>query len=146
MTAAAKAGKAAEPCRPDWRLAAQLLANDEPLTTVVDIVGCSRSQLSYQRYHVELFQVLIEEFRRMSPEERLARLRHSVQRALDRAVARDNVRVVLWLADRLKLVTPPSEQTLGEELRDLLNGLSQEELREFESLRDPAGQAPEVEA
>jgi hypothetical protein len=31
---------------------------------------------------------------------------------------------------------PPSERTPGEELRELLSGLSPEELREFESLRD----------
>lgn len=137
MTAARKAGKAAAPCRPDWRLAAQLLANDEPLAVVARILKCSRSQLSHKRNHDPLFQDLIEEFRRMSPEERLARLRHSVQRAIERAVAGDNVRVVLWLADRLKLVTPPDERTPGGELRQLLGGLSPEELKEFESLREP---------
>ena len=142
MTAASKAGKAAAPCRPDWRAAAQLLANGDPLATVARIVGCSRSQLSHKRNHDELFQDLIEEYRRMSPEERMARLRHTVQRALDRAVADDNVKVVLWLADRLKLVTPPPERTPGTELRDLLGGLSSQELREFESLRAPPAEAP----
>jgi uncharacterized protein YgfB (UPF0149 family) len=136
MTAAPRAGKAAAPCRPDWRLAAQLLANGEPLAVVAQTLGCSRSQLSHKRNHDPLFQDLIEEFRRMGPEERLARLRHSVHRAIDRAVADDNVRVVLWLADRLKLVTSPDERTPADELRELLNGLSPEELREFESLRD----------
>jgi uncharacterized protein YgfB (UPF0149 family) len=136
MTAAPRAGKAAAPCRPDWRLAAQLLANGEPLAVVAKTLGCSRSQLSHKRNHDPLFQDLIEEFRQMGPEERLARLRHSVHRAIDRAVADDNVRVVLWLADRLKLVTSPDERAPADELRELLNGLSPEELREFESLRD----------
>lgn len=136
MTAAPKGGKAAAPCPPDWRLAAQLLANGEPLAVVARTLGCSRSQLSRKRNHDPLFQDLIQEFRRMGPEERLARLRHAVHRAIELAVAGGNVRVVLWLADRLKLVTPPSERTPGEELRELLNGLSPEELREFESLRD----------
>jgi hypothetical protein len=139
MTAAPKAGTRAAPCRPDWRLAAQLLANGEPLAVVARTLRCSRSQLSRKRNHDPLFQDLIEEFRRMGPEERLARLRHAVHRAIDLAVADNNVRVVLWLADRLKLVTPPSERTPGEELRELLNGLSPEELREFESLRDADG-------
>jgi hypothetical protein len=138
MTAAHKAGKAAAPCRPDWRLAAQLLANGEPLAVVARTLGCSRSQLSRKRNHDPLFQDLIEEFRRMGPEERLLRLRHAVHRAIDRAVADDNVRVVLWLADRLKLVAPPSERTPGDELRELLSSLSVDELREFESLGEPA--------
>jgi hypothetical protein len=136
MTAAPKAGKAAAPCRPDWRLAAQLLANGEPVAFVAKTLRCSRSQLSHKRNHDPLFQDLIEEFRKMSPEERLERLRHSVHRAIDRAVADDNVRVVLWLADRLRLVTPPDERTPAEELREMLSGLSPDEQREFESLRD----------
>jgi hypothetical protein len=44
--------------------------------------------------------------------------------------------VILWLADRLKLVTPPSERTPDHELRQILGGLTAEELREFEGLRD----------
>jgi hypothetical protein len=146
MTAAPKAGTRAAPCRPDWRLGAQLLANGEPLAVVARILKCSRSQLSHKRNHDPQFQDLIEEFRQMGPEERLARLRHSVHRAIDRAVALDNVRVVLWLADRLKLVTPPNEQTPDHELQNLLNGLSAEERSEFESLGDPepAGATREV--
>jgi hypothetical protein len=57
-----------------------------------------------------------------------------VHRAIDLAVANQNVRVVLWLADRLKLVMPPDERTPADELREMLNGLSPEELCEFESL------------
>lgn len=136
MTAAPKAGKAAALCRPDWRLAAQLLANGETVATVAKTLPCSRSQLSRKCNHDPLFQDLIDEFRKMSPAERQARLRHNVQRAIELAVANQNVRVVLWLADRLKLVTPPDERTPAEELRELINGLSPAELQEFESLRD----------
>jgi hypothetical protein len=46
------------------------------------------------------------------------------------------MRVVLWLADRLKLVIPPNEHTPDHELRRLLGGLTSEELMEFEQLRD----------
>jgi hypothetical protein len=136
MTAAPRAGKAAAPCRPDWRLAARLLANGEPLAVVARTLKCSRSQLSRKRNHDPLFQDLIEEFRQMGPAERTAHLRQMVHRAIDLAVANENVRVVLWLADRLRLVTPPNERTPGEELREMLNGLSPEELCEFESLRE----------
>jgi len=134
MTAAPRAGKAVAPCRPDWRLAAQLLANGEALATVAKTLGCPRSQLSRKRNHDPLFQDLIEEFRQMGPEERLARLRHAVHRAIDLAVANQNVRVVLWLAERLKLLTPADERTPADELREMLSGLSPEELCEFESL------------
>jgi hypothetical protein len=142
MTAASKAGEAAAPCRPDWPVAAQLLANGEPVDVVVETLHCSPSQLSDKLNHDPRFQDLIEQFRQMGPEERMARLRHSVHRAIDRAVAKDNVRVVLWLADRMKLVTPANERTPGEELRELLNSLSPDELREFESLREPADETP----
>jgi hypothetical protein len=141
MTAAHEAGKAAAPCRPDWRRAAQLLAYGDGIATTARTLNCSRSQLSRKRNHDPVFQSWIEEFRRLGPDDRLAQLRHAVHRAIEKEVGKSNVRVVLWLADRLNLVTPPSERTPGQELRDLLNGLSQEELREFESLRDPAEQA-----
>jgi hypothetical protein len=141
MTAAREAGKRAAPDRPDWRRAAQLLALGEPLAAVARTLGCSRSQLSRKRNHDPLFQDLIDEYRGMSPAERMAHLREAVHRAIEKEVAKSNVRVVLWLADRFKLVTPPGERTPSEELRELLNGLSPEELREFESLREPAGEA-----
>ena len=51
-------------------------------------------------------------------------------------VGAGNVRVILWLADRLKLVSPPNPQTPEHELRQLVAALTSEELREFESLRD----------
>ena len=145
MTAAPAAGKRAAPSA-DWRRAAQLLAYGEGLAAVAEKLGCSRSQLSRKRNHDPLFQDLIEEFRQMGPEERMARLRHNVRRAIDLAVAGNNVRVVLWLADRLNLLTPPSERTPGQELQDLVNGLSPEELREFESLGEAAGAAGPGEA
>ena len=145
MTAAHEAGKAAAPCPPDWRRAAQLLAYGGGIAVTAKTLGCSRSQLSRKRNHDPVFQSWIEEFRRLGPDERLSLLREAVHRAIEKEVADSNVRVVLWLADRLNLMTPPSERTPSQELRELLNGLSQEELREFESLREPPGQAPSAE-
>jgi hypothetical protein len=143
MTAAHEAGKRAAPCHPDWRRAAQLLAYGDPVAAVAEKIGCSRSQLSRRRNHDPVFRAWIEEFRQMGPDERLAHLRQAVHRAIEEEVSKGTVRVVLWLADRLKLVTPLSERTPGQELSELLNGLSQEELREFESLREseaPSGE------
>ena len=137
MTAAPAAGKRAAPCRPDWRRAAQLLAYGEGIAVTAEKVGCSRSQLSRKRNSDSVFQSWIEESRRIGPDDRLARLREAVHRKIEEEVGKGTVRVLLWLADRMNLVTSASERTPAQELQDLVNGLSPEELREFESLRDP---------
>jgi hypothetical protein len=67
----------------------------------------------------------------------MARLRRAWDVGIEKAVGKGDVRILLWLADRLNLVAPPSEQTPGGELRDILSGLSPEELREFQDLGDP---------
>ena len=105
------------------------------------MVGCSRRQLSRRRNHDPQFQGWVEEFREATLErqrDRLGELRRAVHKAIEAEVRNNNVRVVLWLADRLKLITPPSERTPEQELREILDGLSADELSEFESLRDPA--------
>jgi transposase-like protein len=139
MRAPPKAEARAARNRPDWRRAAQMLARGDAVTAVAAKLGCSRSQLSRKRNHEPLFQSWIAEFQQveLGPDARMARLRHAVHRAIENEVRSGNVRVVLWLADRLKLVTPPSEGTPGQELQDILNGLSPEELREFQDLGDP---------
>ena len=139
MRAPPKADARAAPNRPDWRRAAQMLARGDAVTAVAAEIGCSRSQLSRKRNHEPLFQSWVAEFQEggLAPDDRMARLRHAVHRAIENEVRSGNVRVVLWLADRLKLVTPPTEATPGQELQEILNGLSPEELREFQGLRDP---------
>jgi hypothetical protein len=142
MTAAPGAGKRAAPFA-DWRRAAQMLAHGNGVAEVAEKVGCSRSQLSRKRNHDPQFQSWIEEFRRIGPDERLARLRERVYCKIEEQVGASTVRVLLWLADRMNLVTPVGERTPAQELQQLVNGLSPEELREFESLRDPDEAAPE---
>jgi hypothetical protein len=143
MTAAPEAGARPAPRCPDWRRAAALLACGEPLAATARQVGCSRSQLSHKRHHDPAFQDWIEEFKSSGPgpDVRLALLREAVQKMIEAEVLEGNLRVVLWMADRLKLVSPTSQSTPGAELRELLSGLSAAELSEFESLRDapPAG-------
>jgi Bacterial regulatory protein, Fis family len=138
MTAAPEAGARPAPRRPDWRRAAALLACDYHLGETARRVGCSRSQLSRKLHRDPVFQGWIEEFKSSGPgsEVRLALLREAVQEKIEAEVLDGNLRVVLWMADRLKLVSASSQRTSGEELRELLSGLSSTELREFESLRD----------
>jgi hypothetical protein len=134
MTAAPEAGKRAA-LSADWRHAARLLAHGEGVAAVAEKLGCSRSQLSRKR-NDPTFQSWIEESRQLGPDERLVRLREAVHRKIEEEVGKGTVRVLLWLAERLNLLTPPSERTPEHELQELLNGLSDEELREFESLGD----------
>ena len=141
MTDRAEAGprRRAVPCRVDWHHAAELLAHGVALTTVARELGCSRSQLSRKRNHDGVFQRRIQDAKHAAARlkgDRDADLRRAVRRAIETEVKGGNVRVILWLADRLKLITPPDERTPEQELRAILGGLSQDELHEFEGLRD----------
>jgi hypothetical protein len=123
----------------DWHQAAELLARGLTSAAVAARVGCARATLARKRRHDPVFQGWLARCREAQPEEEgsgLADLRDTVHRVIEAHVRDGNLRVILWLADRLKLVTPPSEHTPEGELRALLRGLTAEELREFESLRD----------
>lgn len=141
MTGASAPGsrRRAESRRIDWLLGAQLLAQGTSVVGTAVRLGCSRSAVSRRRKRDAMFREWIEEFRARQPDqvaERIAGLRRTLEDAIETEVKGRNVRVILWLADRLKLVTPPTERTPEQELRHLLGGLSQVELREFETLRD----------
>jgi hypothetical protein len=123
----------------DWHRAAELLAQGMSPADVATRVGCSRATLVRRRKHDPIFQTWMARCREAGaePDNRpLADLRVTLQEGIEKEVRRGNVRVILWLADRLKLVTPPSERTPDQELRQILGGLTSEELREFEELRD----------
>ena len=123
----------------DWHQAAELLAQGMSTADVATRVGCSRGALARRRKHDPVFQTWIARCRETEAEPdtgRLVSLRLPLEAAIEKEVCAGNVRVVLWLADRLKLVTPPSARTPDQELRQLLGGLTSEELREFEELRD----------
>lgn len=121
----------------DWHQAAELLAQGMTIAAAAQRIGCSRSALGRRRRHDPVFQSWIAREATADPEaNQLADLRPTLQLAIEREVRGSNVRVILWLADRLKLVNPPNERTPDQELRQLLDGLTSEELREFEGLRD----------
>jgi transposase len=123
----------------DWHQAAELLAQGMSIADVATRLGCSRGAVARRRKHDPAFQTWIARCREAGAEtdsRRLTDLRQTLQKAIEEQVRDRNLRVVLWLADRLKLVTPPSERTPEQELRQLLGSLTSEELREFEELRD----------
>ena len=123
----------------DWHQAGELLAQGLTIAAVAERVGCSRTALARKRRQDPAFQAWLDRCRDAQPEaevDQLVDLRSKVHCAIEDEVRASNVRVMLWLADRLKLVTPPSEHTPEAELRAILKALTPEELREFEALRD----------
>ena len=123
----------------DWHQAAELLARGMTAAAVAERVGCSRAALARRRKDDGVFQGWMARCRAGAAEpddHRLADLSQTLHEAIEKEVRAGNVRVVLWLADRLKLVTPPSERTPERELRQILGSLTSEELSEFEELRD----------
>jgi hypothetical protein len=123
----------------DWHRAAELLAQGMSPADVATRIGCSRGALTRRRKHDQVFQSWIARCRDAGAEPdngTFGDLRPTLHGAIEKEVRGGNVRVILWLADRLKLVTPPSARTPDQELRQLLNGLTSEELCEFEALRD----------
>jgi hypothetical protein len=136
-----------EPCAPrrparrviDWQLAAELLSKGSTMAEAAAHVGCSYRALARKRRHDSNFRTWMARSRDPAADpgaQRFEELRPAIHKVIAREVGLGNVRVTLWLADRLKLVTPPSQQTPEQELRQLLAGLTTEELLEFESLRD----------
>jgi transcriptional regulator with XRE-family HTH domain len=123
----------------DWHQAAELLARGMTAAAVAERVGCSRAALARRRKNDGVFQGWMERCRAAAAEpedHRLADLSQTLHEAIEKEVCAGNVRVILWLADRLKLVTPPSARTPERELRQILGSLTSEELSEFEELRD----------
>ncbi len=122
----------------DWRRGAELLAQGVKIVEAARQIGCSRSQLSRRRNHDQLFRDWIKAFETNRPsmsEQRIDLLRRRLHDAIDAEVQSGNVRVILWLADRLKLVNPPEKAEQQSPLDDLLQGMTDEDLKEFESLK-----------
>jgi hypothetical protein len=122
----------------DWRRGAELLAEGATIADAARRIGCSRSQLSRRRNRDQLFQDWIDGFAarpRGEDVRRLYELRQRLHDAIDAEVQNGNVRVILWLADRLKLVRPPEETERRSPLDDLLQGMTDDDLKEFESLK-----------
>ena len=125
----------------NWRRAAELLGQGLTVSQAAARVGCSRSALARKRRHDSKFQGWMASAGEGGADvqaQRFEVLRPTMHKVITREVGSGNVRVTLWLADRLKLVTPLSQHTPERELRQLLAGLTLEELREFEGLRDEA--------
>ncbi|MGH6913844.1 MAG: helix-turn-helix domain-containing protein [Geminicoccaceae bacterium] len=123
----------------DWHKAAEMLAEGLTITEAARRLPCARSTLSRKYNGDPVFRGWIEGFRGEEERDRkrLAELRHKVHEAIEAAIKAKNVRLIMWLAERLNLVRPPDARTPQDELRAMLSELSPDELREFESLGEP---------
>lgn len=122
----------------DWRKGAELLAQGLKISEAARQIGCSRSQLSRRRNHDQTFKDWISEFEtNFSPAsmQPMDKLRQRLHDAIDAEVQGGNVRVILWLADRMKLISPPEKVEQNAALDDLLRGMTESDLKEFESLK-----------
>ena len=123
----------------DWRLAAELLARGLSVAEAARQLGCSRSQLSRRRNHDDVFKSWIQASECSLPsvrDRKIGSLRQRLHDAIDAEVQSGNVRVILWLADRLKLVAPSDKGTAPSALDELLRSMTDQDVKEFESLKD----------
>ena len=122
----------------DWRMAAELLARGLTIAEAARQVGCSRSQLSRRRNHDELFQSWIKACEVNLPpvrDRKISSLRQRLHDAIDAEVQSGNVRVILWLADRLKLIDPSNKEKTTSALDDVLSTMTDQDIKEFERLK-----------
>jgi hypothetical protein len=125
----------------DWHRAGELLTQGMTVTAVAERIGCSSNTIwRRRRREPDLKNWLAHDRETLVDEEdrELAEMRQALEQAVVNQVRASNLRVLLWLANRFKLATPPNELTSDQELRDMLAGLTPEELKEFASLRDEA--------
>ncbi len=122
----------------DWRMAAELLAQGLSIAEAARRVGCSRSHLSRRRNHDPIFRSWIDDCEfDIAPmrARKMGSLRQRLRDAIDTEVQNGNVRVILWLADRMKLVSPEDNEKPMSALNELLRSMTDQDLKEFESLK-----------
>ena len=123
----------------DWHQAAELLAEGLTIAAVAERVGCARATIVRKRRQDLAFQAMLSRCCDAQPQPDRGpppQLRSKLHGAVEEQVRAGDVRMILWLAERFKLVTPPSQSTPTQELRAILNELTPEELEEFDALRD----------
>ncbi len=121
----------------DWEDVARLLAAGLSHREVCELAGCSPSRLKTKLARSATFREAVQRHRRETPEEPAVmydRLRRLVYTHLERLARSGNLRVLLWIADKLKLVQPIDKAAPELELRSILENLSDEEFAQFEAL------------
>ena len=129
----------------DWSKAAWLTASGARPGEIVAAVGCSRSQLRRRQQRCGLFGALVEQYglvlaevdnlEEASPEEQGGKARGelaaTVRDRLEQEIMDGNVRVAIWLAERLRLFSPEDKEGTDATLRRLLETMSEAERQAF---------------
>ncbi len=121
----------------DWDDVARLLAVGLSHREVCELSGCSLSRLKTRLARSAAFREAVQRHRREGPGEPAVmydRLRRLVYTHLERLARSGNLRVLLWIADKLKLVQPIDRAAPELELQSILENLSDEEFAQFEAL------------
>ncbi len=121
----------------DWDDVARLLSAGLSQREVCRMTGCPPQRLRAKLSRSAAFRQAIrqhERFASLHPAALYERLRRLVFTHLERLVRSGNLRVLLWVADKLKLVQPVDRAAPELELSELLDSLSEEQFSEFEAL------------
>ncbi|MCB1885290.1 MAG: hypothetical protein KDG89_15040 [Geminicoccaceae bacterium] len=112
------------PAHVNWHQAALKLAQGGSPAEAAAAAGCTVGRLRRKQGQDGVLAALVECYRvqpAANGEAKLAVLRGIAQDAIERGARTENLKVVLWLADRVKLVRPQPGAD------DPLDGLSAEE-------------------
>jgi hypothetical protein len=120
----------------DWQKAARLLDQGMPIAAAAAQIGCSPATLARRRRHDPAFQSPPSDPVPTATDAIAPPDRRHLHPLIEHEMRGGNLRVALWLGQRVKLTTPPGPTTPAAELQALLDGLTADELREFERLRD----------
>jgi len=128
----------------DWSKAAWLTASGARAADIVRAVGCSRSQLHRRQQHCRLFGALVEQYGRVlaAVDGRQGTnggrqgaggqpLADTVREKLEQEIIDGNVKVTMWLAERLRLFSPEDKDGTDATLRRLLESMTEAERQAF---------------
>ncbi len=134
----------------DWSKAAWLTAQGAKPGDIVAAVGCSRSQLRRRQQQCPLFCALVAQYsltlaevgasqgrslQPPSPGEPRLPLAETVRARLEQEILDGNLKVAMWLAERLRLFSPDDKEGTDGTLRRLLQTMTEAERTAF-SRRD----------
>jgi len=123
----------------DWSHAAWLTARGAPPREIIAAVGCSRSQLRRRQKSCDLFKALVARLKAEAAPtaggaERMATaqsLDQVVRTQVEQEISNGNIKVALWLAERLRLFSPDLNDGTDDTLRRLLDSMTPEERAAF---------------
>lgn len=112
----------------DWCEAARLAAAGLPPREITRRVGCSRSQLHRRMTSCGLFRGLVAEYAAKHEaglsEADAGTIETRVRQKVVDEVAEGNLKVALWLAERLRLFTPDDEDSPEETIQRLMESMT----------------------